>query len=101
MREISTVEVQFVAGGFSFASIGQTVGSTIGSIGDKLFSLVSGGTSSTALSTSLGNLGNGIGALLDVPVNLVTGVSNSLTNIGKGIVGSVTDLVNGFQSIFA
>ncbi|MDI2091658.1 hypothetical protein [Commensalibacter oyaizuii] len=102
MREISTNEIQFVAGGlfgFTFSSLGQSIGSGIGGLIDKAF----GGT--TALSSSLGQIGQGVGALFDAPFQLLS-ISNALntltgavSDIGTGIYNTGKEIISGIGSL--
>lgn len=101
MREISTLEVQSVAGGaFSFASITGGIGSTLGGIGDKIFGLFG---VTTALSTSLGQVGTGIGQLFDAPLTFsisgaISGIKTGITNIVQGGIAANTTIISGITN---
>lgn len=113
MREISTQEINNVAGGSlwdiitgggssnapvvpsnpSASSIGNALGTAIGGLVDK----VVGGTSNT---TAGGSLGGGIGSIVDAAHSTSAGdisknVINAVTGIGEGVIGIGSGILNG------
>ncbi|MDI2089963.1 hypothetical protein [Commensalibacter oyaizuii] len=103
MREITYIEIQNIAGGFSFASVGKTIGSYIGSLYDFGFNQFRS-TPSTALSSSIGLLGSGLGGLLDVPIALFSGTASTTyqtakENIINGFNSTISNLGDGFNAM--
>lgn len=102
MREISILEVQAVAGGFSFASLTGSLGSAIGGVGDSIFGIFG---VTTSLSTALGQVGTGIGQLFDAPLTFsvsgaITNVKSGVTNIVQGGIAANATIVSGIAGLF-
>ena len=80
MRELNTQEVEVVSGAGFFSDLGKSIGAAIGNIVDSGTAV---GGLTTDATTPAGQLGSGIGSLLEL--DFVTAISN----IGSGIVGIV------------
>lgn len=116
MRQLSYTELLSVSGGSTFASIGTSIGSTIGSALDSLFNSLNG-KGSTALSSSLGTLGAGLGGFLDIPKNFAIGAFldgtsgafqngvdtffSAVKNVNTGLTGTLNGVLGGIYGIFA
>ncbi|MDI2091659.1 hypothetical protein [Commensalibacter oyaizuii] len=95
MRTISAMEIQFVAGGL-FANVGQSIGSKIGGAIDSVLKIVG---ISTALSTSFGQIGAGLGYFAD-SLNEAFFGSKTDNHSVEYLNNAVTNLQNGISSLF-
>ncbi|WP_380184057.1 hypothetical protein [Kalamiella sp. sgz302252] len=90
MRELNHQEIESVSGAGFFADLGKSIGAAIGNIVDSGTAV---GGLTTDATTPAGQLGSGIGSLLEL--DFVTAISN----IGAGIVGIVNFGINAISQI--
>lgn len=104
MREISSQEINIVAGGIGFgAKAGNIIGTTIGGLIDNTYGQLTGITTS-AEATAGGLLGSGFGSLIDALASNSTttindNVNKAITDISQGLTGAIKGVSDGIKNI--
>lgn len=83
MRNLTSNEISNVSGAGIFGDIGKQLGSAIGGIVDSMSGAINGHAPNQAATGAAGQLGQGIGNILDGDV------LGAVNNMGQGIAGIV------------